>query len=601
MVRFLLSIVAALFLTTSAEASEIAYNLGAGTYNYGTGQSRNETYDVALRINDPTLVGAKVKGVRIYFSSLDGISDTKAWLSKAVAVKSMKFTGADVETVDFEAAQGTNEVTFTPYTITEEGLYVGYTVTAAKDVAKQPIRLCSTASPDGFYIHSSGLYRSGWRSIGEAEGSLAIEVMLDGDFSDNAATAVGVPDVNAKTNSQNQIDFSLMNQGQNGIQNVDFTIEVGGETAEYHVNLSPAVAGYYGRLYALTANLPMVAEMGSYPINVEVTRVNGQPNGSATPTGTGFAKFYNTLPVKRPVAEEYTGLWCGWCPRGFVGMERMAEKYGNDFVGICFHNGDAMEIMSSSAFPVSISGYPSADIDRSIVIDPNLYDLEYAWSWYREQFAPLAIDVESQLDGDNLDVTAYVVSPLDMDNENYELSFVLTQSGMQNSSWVQSNYYGGLDDLKDGVMDWFCDQGTSVTGLVYNDVIIAWSGRAGIEGSLPEHFDGDVTFKYTYTFELDKAVNTSGSKLVQDKSKLKGIALVIEKTTGEIVNANQAFAGTSTVTGVDQRAASQDELVVNTLFFDLQGRRVLNPLSGSLLVKSETLRNGQVRTRKIFY
>ena len=601
MVRSLLNIAVALLLTTSVQASDIVYNLGAGTTYYGTGQSRNETYDVALRISDPALVGCQVTGVRIYLSSVDGISATKAWLSKDIAVKSMKFTGADVETVDFEAVKGNNEVAFTPYTITDEGLYVGYTLTAAKDVATQPIRLCRSYSADGFFIHTSGLYRSGWRSIGLDEGSLAIEVLLSGDFSDHAATAIDVPEVNAKTNSQNQIDFLVKNQGTKGLQSIDYTIEVGGATADYHADLNPAVAGYYGRTYALTANLPMVTTKGGYPINVEVTRVNGQPNASTTPVGSGFAKFYNLLPVKRPVCEEFTGLWCGWCPRGFVGMERMAEKYGDDFVGICYHNADAMEIMSSSNFPASIPGFPAADLDRAVVIDPNLHDIELGWSWYREQFAPLAVDVATELDGDNLNVTAYVVSPLDMDDDRYQLSFVLKQDGMQNSTWQQANYYGGRDDLRDGVMDWFCDQGSYVSGLVYNDVIVAWSGRDGIEGSLPEHYDGDVTYSYTYTFDLNGVVNTSGKNLVQDRSKLTGIALVIDKTTGEIVNAHQALAGTSTVTAIDRPATSPDEVVTKTQFFDLQGRRVLSPAPGSMLIRSETLRNGQVRTRKVIY
>ena len=149
-------------------------------------------------------------------------------------------------------------------------------------------------------------------------------------------------------------------------------------------------------------------------------------------------------------------------------------------------------------------------------------------------------------------------------------------------------------------MDWFCEQGTYVTGLVYNDVIIAWSGKTPIANSLPAHFDSDVAESYTYTFDLNEAVTTYaanlGQSLVQDKTKLKGVVLIIDTTTGEIVNANQAFANTTT--SIDRPATSLDEVVASTTFFDMQGRRALNP-RGGMVVKVETLRNGKQVARKV--
>lgn len=593
-------------MTTSMQAAEISYNLGAGTSDYGTGQSRNETYDVALHINDPALVGSKVKGVRIYFSSVEGVSATKAWLSKDVVVKSMKLSTADIETVDFEAAEGINEVAFTPYTITAEGLYVGYTLTAAKDVAKTPIRTTPVYDAEGFYIHTSGLYRSSWRSIGDEAGSLSIEVLLEGDFTDNAATAINVPEVNAVTNSQNNITFAVMNQGQNKIESIDYTITINGATADYTANLSDnPVMGFYGNRVWLAADLPMVTEKGTFSIDVNVTRVNGVANTSTTPQGSGLAKFYNFLPVKRPVCDEYTGLWCGWCTRGYVAMETMAERYGSDFIGLCFHNSDPMQIMDSSNFPITVSGFPSADMDRDLAFDPSLSNVQIAWDWYRQQFTPLAVDVAADIDGDEVKVTAYVTSPIDIDNDRYELAFVLVQDGMHNTLWGQNNYYSGRDDLRDGVMDDFIDDNSVLYDLEYNGVVIAWSGRGSIEGSLPEKLEGEVAATYDYTFDLTQCLstytNTKGQSLIQDRTKLKGVAMVIDKTTGFVVNANQVYVGSSTVTSIDGPATSTADVVSHTRFYDLQGRPVVTPQPGSMLIKAETLRSGEVRTRKMVY
>ncbi len=593
---------ALLMLTQMANAIEIPYSIGSGFYDYGTGQSRNETYDVALRIADPTLVGSKVKGVRIYFTSAQGITNAKAWMSTALEVKSQKFTGADIETVDFTAVQGFNEVAFAQsYTITAEGLYVGYSLTAEKDVATEPINVSSVFNADGFYIHSSGSYRTAWHALGEQMGSLSMEVILEGDFSADAATAINIPEVNSKTNATNKISFDVQNQGLNGVQNIDYTVEVNGQKVDYHADLSYALPGIYGHKQSISAELPVITEKGAYAINVTIQKVNGQPNGSTNATGTGKANFYNVLPVKRPVCEEYTGLWCQWCPRGFVGMELMGEKY-EDFVGICFHNGDPMEIMSSSQYPIGISGYPSADVDRIEVIDPNFESLQTYWLSQREQFAPLAIDVETKLEGDNFKVKALVTSPLDIDNNKYLLQFFLTQDGMQHSNWQQTNAYAGRNDYKDGYMDWFCEQGTYVKGLVYNDVAIAWSGKSPIEGSLPAHFIADVAESYTYTFDLNQAVTTysaaPGQSLVQDREKLKGVVLIIDTTTGQIVNANQAFANTSTA--IEQLTTSKEDVVAHTTYYDLQGRRVESPRSG-MFVKVETLRNGKQKSRKVVF
>ena len=55
--------------------------------------------------------------------------------------------------------------------------------------------------------------------------------------------------------------------------------------------------------------------------------------------------------VRRCVVEEYTGTWCGNCPRGIVGLSRLAEDFGDRFIGIAIHTGDSE--------PMVIPTYPS--------------------------------------------------------------------------------------------------------------------------------------------------------------------------------------------------------------------------------------------------
>ena len=39
--------------------------------------------------------------------------------------------------------------------------------------------------------------------------------------------------------------------------------------------------------------------------------------------------------------EEFTGMWCGWCPSGIVAMDKIEQAYPNDVAVICAHVGDS--------------------------------------------------------------------------------------------------------------------------------------------------------------------------------------------------------------------------------------------------------------------
>lgn len=74
--------------------------------------------------------------------------------------------------------------------------------------------------------------------------------------------------------------------------------------------------------------------VGTQTLTLTAETFNGAPNGDSRKTATGTVVVMPFMPVTRPLIEEYTGLGCGWCPRGYIAMEEMAEKYGADFVGL---------------------------------------------------------------------------------------------------------------------------------------------------------------------------------------------------------------------------------------------------------------------------
>ena len=149
-------------------------------------------------------------------------------------------------------------------------------------------------------------------------------------------------------------------------------------------------------------------------------------------------------------------------------------------------------------------------------------------------------------------------------------------------------------------MNQFKNAGSSVSGLVFNDVLVSRSSIGGIANSMTAPIVEDVAQTYTYEFKMDKVKNTSGQNIIQDKQKLRVVVLLLNKKTGEVVNANKAQAGASSVADGISMPATADEVVSTVKYFDLQGRRVLIPSNG-MYIKNEQLANGRQRNNKVYF
>ena len=531
MKRTLLAFWVAFATHTVALAATAIYNLGEGTHDYGTGDSRNEIYDVALRIADPAFVGCRITGVRIWFTTVEGLSATRAWLSKELTVKSTKFTGADVETVDFEAVDGVNEISFSsPYTITDEGIYVGYSVLAAKDVNMAPIRLTDSGSDNGLFVHTSGLYRGRFYTFDGEKGALAIEVLLEGDILENAVRVDHVTSGYMLSGEPGRAEVEIINCGGNSVVSVDYTVSVGDDITETgHAQLAEPLPAICGRRTRMTVNVPAPSEQGLYNVAVRVDRVNTADNSLADAAASTTVKCYRELPTHRAVLEEYTGTWCGWCPRGFVALEEMNRLHPDDFIGISYHshnNGsttrEPMEILAPSQFPWNSDqlggwpGYPCGVLDRTAVCDPFFgfggigdMGIDDAWQMACSVIAPAAVEVQSQWTDENtLEAEALVTFPFDEDDVHYGLSFILTSDGLSGTTgdWINSFYaitFATKKAIDNEIL--FTPIGDGQVTMTYKNGTTTHYMLAGDSGAGPDIFDGTShysTNRAWYVFPL---------------------------------------------------------------------------------------------------
>lgn len=578
---------------------ETEYGYDGVSTTWGTGKA--ETYDIALHITEKALVGSTVRGVLLPVTVTNGITDQKIWMSRQLTLEN-KTNVPDITSQDVSATEeGWMEVRFDePYTITEDGVYVGYSLTVSEldKYNKSPIVINSGQYPGGLYLHTSRTYLKWMDKTESMKATTGLKVILSG-MPPAAASVSGMEKISIGAGTPVKGEFTLTNHGASAINDIDYTYSIGGQTGTVHAELGAnALPAQMNTSTKVAYNLPVSLEAGTTTLTIRVDKLNGKENTDAENEMSVPVDVFGSMPKRRALVEEYTGGWCGWCPRGQVALEMMDEKYGDDFIGIAYHSGDAMQIAQSEDYPSNPDGWPSAFIDRAISCDPYYgvsgktpLGIESTWIAMCGTFSPAAIGGTAALtdNGSSVDVTAEVVFPLGMSGGGYRLAYVLVADGLhgEGSIWEQKNYYSG-EKQSDTNLEPLTRQPEDITGMLFNDVAIAMSPVNGVDGSMPESAGAEETVRHTYKFRLADAVNILGQPLVQDKSRLEAVAILIDTASGAVVNSVKMRV--SDPTGID--GTHTDGL--QPTYYDLSGHRVDKPQKGVSIV-----RYGDGRARKV--
>ena len=586
------------------------------------GEYKAQTYDVAIRLNESALTGAHIDNIQIPLQGLADMKNVKVWLSSQLRIENGQNV-PDLVSIDVTPTEeGFTVVELPkPYTIPAEGVYVGYSVTideVTTDDAAKPIVLCRGNKTDGLYLHTSEGFLK-WLNMSWDMGlNSMIKVSVSGkDIYDNAAYAEDNDTHYVKVGEPIEQNLTFVNHGSKGIQSVDIELSLNGATTQQHIDLDEPVDGAYGLTSTQTVTLPALTERGNYELEVKVLKVNGEENIEAGAVSVTPLITLNTVPVHRTLMEEYTGTWCGYCVRGFTGLEKLAELYPDDFVCVSFHNGDPMEIIFQDEYPWndyvlgSFPGFPSAAMDRVAEVDP-FWGSNYGakpmgivddLSERAKVFGQATIDMETAFDSDNdiVTVNTSVVFPYDVEDEGYEkfaLEYLLIADGLtgEGSDWVQSNYYSGEygEEACDELMP-FIEAPDHVEGLVFNDVVVMISELGGIENSLPTGIAADEPIIHSYTFNLAEALSTSGNYVIQDKNKLRVVAMLINLQTGEVCNANKVKVGENT--GITTMTDDMNN-IRSIEYFDLGGRKLTRAQQGVSIMRIN-YNNGKQKSVKV--
>lgn len=338
------------------------------------------------------------------------------------------------------------------------------------------------------------------------------------------------------------ITGTILNTGTDPITSLTVTWDDG--TGPHVDNITGLNIGS-NQPYDFTSPTPLNTVAGNtYQIDVNVTasgETNFTDNDLSAPT---FA--VTSIPTKYVVGEEKTGTWCGWCPRGAVGLAHMESV--PTFIGIAVHNGDPMTVDSydGSIDTYVPGGYPAGGIDRVESGNPIADNLLAMYNNRAGATVPCDVkNITVDYDSTSNEITVSAESEwFGTISGNYRFSCVIVEDDIieTGTDWLQANYYfdgtNGSMAFPAGINNEFDfgsgDEDEDVDPTLFggydhvarslsNDDILGDAGSLPV-GSVPAGV-------HSYTFDPISA------DILKDINKCHAIVMIINATTGEILNA----------------------------------------------------------------
>lgn len=579
-------------LTISSNARTPKVELGEGqiwwaNYDvdgdfYTTGSNIAEHYDIATFIPSGLVgnAGTATIGGLSFIPSTNYMDNVKIWVANQLpgegeALETVTMNKEEMEEMKFNGAKFGKE-----YTIPEEGLYVGvsFDITSLDDpYAKIPVVFTDTEKNREnalFYRTTSGV---NWTA---RKGNAAFKILVGGgSFPKYAASVSDFGTGYVIKDGATTMPVTVMNRGTEAINNISFTITTNGvATAETTI---ATTINKFEEEKLVYIPFAADAEAKTYEKTLTITKVNGQPNEWANNTSKGNLITLSSKLKVTPLVEEFMGTKAAGSPYAMYCMDEAQKQYGDKAIILAVHCSDVMQTEDYLPVLYNISSYPMAVINRQVFFSIMPSSMTKQIDLGLEQCPPATIDVEAKwtdADSTSLAITSNVKFAYNDDNAQYALAYVLVANGLKGTGdeWKQKNGYTGKSGIE-GMQFWY-DSPEMVEGIEFNDVpVAAWNVLKGTDDSVPSKVtDGGII---THTMNVSIADN----KLLQDKSKLYLVAMLIDRSSGyKVANSAKTLEIPSSIKGI----FTDDDNAAEVARYDLSGRRVGTSQKGITVIKT---------------
>ncbi len=240
---------------------------------------------------------------------------------------------------------------------------------------------------------------------------------------------------------------SVTNNSLDPLTSFDVTLSDGTNATVSGLNIGAFSSGQF------TVDSEMVIAEGANSVEVTVS----SPNGDADMTNnTATDVVVGVVPMDGAgvLVEEGTGTWCPWCPRGTYYIERYADCFKDNFVGVAVHNG-ANDPMVISAYDAAVgafpgfTGYPGVIFNKTNVLDPSEIGNPSIEAMTSEPMALVTVGAEFD-EATRMLTVSVEGSEFASDMSGVKFFAALTEDGVQEGGqsssgtlWTQANNYAG--------------------------------------------------------------------------------------------------------------------------------------------------------------
>ena len=442
-----------------------------------------------------------------------------------------------------------------------------------------------------------------WYGMGNSYGNLSIQAIVEKDFDGDACEPMAIGNLLIPFGSKKDVSVTIRNIGKNDITSINYTLEIDGQAIKDEVETDVIP---FSALGSITIPFPSADTEKTQNYTLTIDLVNGADNEAKYKSVSGLMASSSKTYDQNVLVEEHTGTGCPWCPRGYVGMEKLRETYPDRCVGIALHqynSTDAMFLPYSNYADLSFSGAPSCLINRLGETDPYYGDTSEDFGISRiidymfDLVAETQVKVSAQWNQDATKVEAKAAIDGIIVGAEYNVEFVLIGDDLTGttSGWNQSNNFYQYTETQVGSKDLapFCKGGkygqSSVKGLHFNDVALSSSYSNWTNEVSPITIESkDRTVEVDYELSLP----TSQTLLnALQKDQVYVAAIVIDPLFNCVVNVTKTHVTDYTdPSGVVSIQTSSAVSVQSR--YALDGRQLSTPQKGLNIVH---MSDGSVR------